>query len=116
MQLKHVTWIEVPKGRKPKLALDNVELRGGALEYSRSFSRDKDVLHIVHEASTRADHVAGAEIPTYLERLRRVLNAAQLRVVAEGPPLSRSERDQRLKRLLQGLTEDPNPGKADAEH
>jgi hypothetical protein len=45
-----------------------------------------------------------------------VLNAAQLRVVAEGPPLSRSERDQRLKRLLQGLTEDPNPGKADAEH
>jgi hypothetical protein len=98
--------VTVPEGWMPQGSLGVAEYEGGPFHYTREVVRAADEVAIVQELTTTADHVAAADIPHYVEAVRRTRSETALRVVLAPVASSRpDERADRLESLLRDTLE-----------
>lgn len=108
--LRHEIQVALP----PAWSLANLpaelKVEGGPVRYTRSLSQDKDQVSLVHEYRFDADHVAAGQAAEYIDGLRRIRDAMNVRLFLAPPAGQRDdERARRLQSLLRGALDDKEP-------
>lgn len=108
--LRHEVRVELP----PAWSLANLpaelKVEGGPVRYTRSLSQDEGKVALVHEYRFDADHVAAEQAADYVDGLRRIRDAMNVRLFLAPPAGQRDdERARRLQSLLRGALDDKEP-------
>ena len=93
--------VVVPEGWRSPGALGDSRFEGGPVTYSRQFVRGADLVTVVQEWTSDADHVAVDEVASYVDAIRSADSESAIRVALT--PIEsarRAERDERLESLL----------------
>jgi hypothetical protein len=105
--LKHEVRIELPAGWSLGDAAEDYAIDSAPMRYRRTLTHDGGAVTLVHRLDIRKTAVEGAEVGEYLAKVRDIRSAldrhVNLRLPAEA---GRSERDRRLRELMQGLIDE----------
>ena len=104
LDLSHVTQFVVPDGWRLRAAPDDVAIEEPAFRFSRTSTRDGSVLEVRQAYRSHADHVPTNALVRHVDARRKAADALGDRLVLDLPrEAARSERDRRLRGLLQDI-------------
>jgi transglutaminase-like putative cysteine protease len=103
--IEHRFVIESPRGWTPSLAEGDLAVKTPGFDYARTVKNERARIEIAHTLASRADHVAVDALAEHFEGLRRIHEAAFVQVSLGGRAMSNGEREKRMRRLLDGLSE-----------
>jgi hypothetical protein len=106
-RLSHEIRIELPEGWALDEAPETLAVQGGVVDYERKLAQSGRAVTLTHRLDIRKGEAVGAEVGEYLAKIREIHDALGRRVRLRLPPdAGRSERDRRLRALLQDVMQD----------
>ncbi len=114
--MHHEVRVELPEGWAMTTVPETKQIATGQGDYSRVLSQDGRKVSLSHDLTIEHRYIDGAKVGDFLSKLRKVNDDLGADIVFGMPaPIRSSERDQRLKNLLQGMMDGKSDSKSESK-